>query len=245
MNPQTGSFTSVDPYEGEDGTPITLNKYLYANASPAYFVDPTGEFGIAAIMAMIAMQYTTSVSVVQNYSGFIPKKKYSLIIYMNDYYDIGVDGKKHTGDDPGIVSFPGPYYQYYLDGISNMFKEESAINSKATFQLVNTVGIKPYVSNYAAQSEYSAILSHSSASFPGLFPSLQELSAKGMSADHLTPGELGKIRSAGRCKGLHIAACKAGRWASGGLDATSMESTRIETLLDQAVEYLFRMSEGE
>lgn len=42
-NSETGRFLSHDPFAGDINTPISLHRYLYANASPAVFVDPTGE----------------------------------------------------------------------------------------------------------------------------------------------------------------------------------------------------------
>ncbi len=41
-DPSTGRFISQDTYLGDDSTPITLNRYIYANANPLSFTDPTG-----------------------------------------------------------------------------------------------------------------------------------------------------------------------------------------------------------
>ena len=40
--PGVGRFNRVDPWEGNELSPITLNKYLYANGNPLVFVDPDG-----------------------------------------------------------------------------------------------------------------------------------------------------------------------------------------------------------
>ncbi|MCG8672358.1 MAG: hypothetical protein MI867_23330, partial [Pseudomonadales bacterium] len=40
-----GRFSSMDTWAGIDNQPITLNKYLYANADPVIYVDPTGNYG--------------------------------------------------------------------------------------------------------------------------------------------------------------------------------------------------------
>ena len=50
MNPQTGNFITMDPYSGSLYDPTSLHKYLYANASPVNFIDPTGYFSIPEIM---------------------------------------------------------------------------------------------------------------------------------------------------------------------------------------------------
>ncbi len=50
MNPQVGRFVSMDTWAGENYDPISLNKYLYANADPVNHVDPTGNFSIGSLM---------------------------------------------------------------------------------------------------------------------------------------------------------------------------------------------------
>jgi len=46
-----GRFTRRDTYEGRLNEPITLNKYLYANGNPVYYVDPSGLFSLGEISA--------------------------------------------------------------------------------------------------------------------------------------------------------------------------------------------------
>jgi hypothetical protein len=42
MEPGTGVFLTVDSCQGSTFDPQSLHKYLYANASPVNFRDPTG-----------------------------------------------------------------------------------------------------------------------------------------------------------------------------------------------------------
>ena len=42
MNPSTGTFISMDTYEGSIYDPDTLHKYLYANGNPVTYSDPSG-----------------------------------------------------------------------------------------------------------------------------------------------------------------------------------------------------------
>ena len=47
MNPETGTFISMDSYAGSLDNPASLHKYLYANANPVMYTDPTGYFSLA------------------------------------------------------------------------------------------------------------------------------------------------------------------------------------------------------
>ena len=46
-NPSIGRFTQMDSYMGQSNNPITLHKYLYANANPVMYTDPSGHFGLS------------------------------------------------------------------------------------------------------------------------------------------------------------------------------------------------------
>ncbi len=45
-DPATGRFASRDPFEGFNNQPVTLHDYLYGNANPTTFVDPSGNIAI-------------------------------------------------------------------------------------------------------------------------------------------------------------------------------------------------------
>ena len=47
MNPANGLFISMDSYQGNLYEPVTLHKYLYANANPVVYTDPTGYFSFS------------------------------------------------------------------------------------------------------------------------------------------------------------------------------------------------------
>ena len=57
MNPSTGTFISMDKYQGTINDPISLHKYLYANANPVMYTDPTGysSYTLAGTMETVTM----------------------------------------------------------------------------------------------------------------------------------------------------------------------------------------------
>jgi len=56
MKPSTGRFMSMDSYEGSSGEPMSLHKYLYANADGVNCTDPTGNVTLMQQVQVIAMQ---------------------------------------------------------------------------------------------------------------------------------------------------------------------------------------------
>ena len=55
MNPETGTFTSMDTYAGSVFDPVSLHKYLYANANPVSYTDPSGYFSLSEVVTTMAI----------------------------------------------------------------------------------------------------------------------------------------------------------------------------------------------
>lgn len=55
MNPETGTFISMDTYGGSVFDPVTLHKYLYANANPVTYSDPSGYFSFGEAATVMAI----------------------------------------------------------------------------------------------------------------------------------------------------------------------------------------------
>ena len=58
MDPSTGTFISMDSYQGSLYDPVSLHKYLYANANPVMYTDPTGYFSLAEFSIADGIQST-------------------------------------------------------------------------------------------------------------------------------------------------------------------------------------------
>jgi RHS repeat-associated protein len=66
-DPGIGRFTKRDTYEGRLQEPITLHKYLYGNANPVNYVDPSGFYSLAEHQA--AVNIATALANIQAESG--------------------------------------------------------------------------------------------------------------------------------------------------------------------------------
>jgi RHS repeat-associated protein len=71
-SPETGSFISIDPSVGSATTPLTMHRYLYANASPAVYGDPTGRFGILGALAPVILSSILAAHTVPTHAVAMP-----------------------------------------------------------------------------------------------------------------------------------------------------------------------------
>ena len=68
MDPATGTFTTMDTYGGSLSDPMSLHKYLFANANPVMYTDPSGHFSLAEMDAAMAIDIMLDSSYI---SGFL------------------------------------------------------------------------------------------------------------------------------------------------------------------------------
>jgi RHS repeat-associated protein len=54
-NPQSGTFTSLDPFSGDPTSPSSYNKYLYAQGDPVNAFDPSGQEGLGDMLATMSI----------------------------------------------------------------------------------------------------------------------------------------------------------------------------------------------
>ena len=56
MNPATATFTSMDSYAGNIYDPASLHRYLYANANPVKYTDPSGHKSLLRVMTAVCIK---------------------------------------------------------------------------------------------------------------------------------------------------------------------------------------------
>ena len=72
MNPSTGTFISMDTYEGSIYDPDTLHKYLYANGNPVTYSDPSGNmFDFSSTAMGMGIQNVLNNAVQISYRGLM------------------------------------------------------------------------------------------------------------------------------------------------------------------------------
>ncbi len=122
----TGRFNRMDPYEGRIFDPVSRHKYLYANANPVKYIDPSGlssiaeqsaAFSIETVLATTAYAIVTKSYQPQRLGGFGEDSQPrtvldGLLIWRNTWTQEPLGGfgegsqpsvPSHTGHPPDLV----------------------------------------------------------------------------------------------------------------------------------------------
>lgn len=94
MNPSTGTFISMDTYQGDMYGPVTLHKYLYANANPVKYSDPSGMFSLAEIITS---------DMISKYANGCQSSRTGSSSALNDISNLLKNGEK-TPDGKNIIT---------------------------------------------------------------------------------------------------------------------------------------------
>ena len=92
MDPATATFTSMDSYAGNIYEPASLHRYLYANANPVKYCDPSGHSPLAMLTTSVSclsmLRVTKIIGAMALFSGLINAGTKALrTIYNNTFYD--------------------------------------------------------------------------------------------------------------------------------------------------------------
>jgi RHS repeat-associated protein len=87
LNVETGRFISQDSYEGNSTDPLSLHKYIYANADGINKIDPSGKFSLvqALIVVSVGMIVATMSSCTSFYQLLNDSRKISLNWQINNW----------------------------------------------------------------------------------------------------------------------------------------------------------------
>jgi RHS repeat-associated protein len=168
MNPSSGRFFTVDPYEGSNSDPGSLHKYLYANGDPVNRTDPSGYMSagmitVIAVAGIIAALATTA-----------------LIFYMvNRRFTPGNEAQIEVDDQPVIVDGSGWDYSTAL----------SAVESARDFwssQANISVKLRPMINLNGCDGPGNCILPYTLRGVPNAAAVRAKLAEKGSNAKHAT-----------------------------------------------------------
>ncbi len=130
MDTSTGRFISQDSYAGSISDPVSLHKYLYANANPVTYTDPSGYFVEGLVIAIEFVKanavaiavFTGLLALLVEEIAYINQYHESLIItLLSNLIDFGIESLDNAAEwikenviDTDYISFsknynPDPY----------------------------------------------------------------------------------------------------------------------------------------
>lgn len=93
MDAETGRFITADSYQGRLSDPVSLHKYLYANANPVKYADPSG------YMAAEVISTSTAIAII----GSSVANAVALSIGLNLYEQLRLKDENGTTIDIGSL----------------------------------------------------------------------------------------------------------------------------------------------
>ncbi len=117
MDPATGRFLSRDTFPGFRRVPISLHRYLYANANPVMFVDPSGLTSVSDFIAANKIQniLNTSLRLGNSYLNILDKVDSTLSIIDSIWMVF-----KIASNPSSIIPDPSKILSLDLTEISNL-----------------------------------------------------------------------------------------------------------------------------
>jgi RHS repeat-associated protein len=111
MNPSNGRFHSMDSYEGSAFEPVTLHKYLYANANPENNIDPSGNITLGEQLQTLAINYTLLTLTTLSNGVLFLSRNIDKLEYWWNWLEIGFTSAEVIRDitsQAGVIQFDVP-----------------------------------------------------------------------------------------------------------------------------------------
>lgn len=170
MNPVLGRFVTPDQYEGNKFEPLSLHKYLYANANPVSNRDPSGNETLLEVMETMSIESVLNVVefgiTVMNYID----KAIEIADFINSV--ISVYNMISSGDIKGIAD---KIYSSTVEEYTKIFTREFWEN--AGIDLLANSGriVAGALSKPDKINKYLAVIKKSEASFLIFMPTLDKV----------------------------------------------------------------------
>jgi len=103
-NPESGRFSSLDPWDADPFTPSALHGYLYANASPSNYVDPSGLFSITEVVYVSAIASILASVTIPRITGLLYGEYEGKTTNFSVRFMLGVNIRLYPG-----IGFEGPF----------------------------------------------------------------------------------------------------------------------------------------
>lgn len=150
LNTTSGRFHSQDTYEGRNGEPITLHKYLYANGNPAMFTDPSGNVTLGEMSQVQGMQtrlnnFTFKVNAAKKYTDSVYKVLVTVAVTLNT-------GVASIGSKTGAPQVIIPATAYAAKELKE-FHKRSSLSSVTVKKILR---IAEFIAKAAAKDQASS-----------------------------------------------------------------------------------------
>ncbi|OZG69933.1 hypothetical protein BTA51_28550 [Hahella sp. CCB-MM4] len=134
---------------GVNSDPITLHKYLYANADPVMYTDPTGNFSLGSVMSSL------------NTIGTLASRAQSAY----SFFQYATGEKELTAKDAGIAilmnALPIKALGIFTKGCKNSFEEGTLVHTSGGLVSIEEVKIGDYVLSFdetSSEQEWNSVV---------------------------------------------------------------------------------------